>query len=141
MEFKHIITEYGRSAYPLSVDLAPAELSPAGILVKDLFTLIPLNQTKVQLLLSQFRVNQNLRIKALSKGMHQKILLTLTIAREVDTYLFDEPLNGLDDDSIKVFIDALQELYSDGKLIIIATHNPNYFQTLNIKTIMLGEYL
>lgn len=114
---------------------------PEYILVRDLFALIPLNQTLVSGLLTRFKVDPGLRMKALSKGMHQKILLTLTLAREVDAYLFDEPLNGLDDEAIQVFVDTINNLYLQGKMIIIATHNPSCFQSLNIKTIMLGDYL
>lgn len=114
---------------------------PEFIRVKDLFTLIPINIQKKDFLLSSFKVDPNQKIKALSKGMHQKILLTLTITREVDAYLFDEPLNGLDDDSIKVFMDALHELYLEGKMVLIATHNPLSFQSLNNKIIQLGDYL
>ena len=114
---------------------------PEYILVKELFTLIPLNQRKVEELLKKFSVNPAQRIRSLSKGMHLKILLTLTLAREVDAYFFDEPLNGLDDESIKVFIDALNELHLAGKLLVIATHNPLSFQALKNKTIFLGDYV
>ena len=68
------------------------------------------------------------KIKELSKGMKQKIILIQAIAKDVDAYFFDEPLNGLDDESINLFIDEINKLHQNGKFILISTHQ---FQRFN----------
>ena len=62
--------------------------------------------------------------------MKQKIILIQAIAKDVDAYFFDEPLNGLDDESINLFIEEIDKMYQRGKFILISTHQFQRFQGL-----------
>ncbi|MFN8577988.1 MAG: ATP-binding cassette domain-containing protein [Candidatus Sericytochromatia bacterium] len=65
----------------------------------------------------ELNIDENKKSSLLSGGQRQK--LTLDLIPEGDLYLFDEPLIGLDSDSIKIFFDLLKELMSMNKTIII----------------------
>ena len=49
---------------------------------------------------------------------------------ESDAYLFDEPTDALDVDSIKLFNNAIKDLLDKQKIVIIATHEKEYFSNL-----------
>ncbi|WP_170115151.1 ATP-binding cassette domain-containing protein [Pleionea mediterranea] len=56
----------------------------------------------------------------LSLGNAKKLMLLIALCSDCDLYIFDEPLNGLDNQSCDVFIKELSELTN--KLVIISTH-------------------
>lgn len=69
------------------------------------------------------------KIGSLSKGMKQKVLIIQAIIKEVDLYIFDEPLNGLDVLSQNDFLNALKHLKELGKTIIVCTHYDKYYES------------
>lgn len=103
---------------------------PYFIKVEDFFNLISLNNDRKDELITKFKIDENKKIKELSKGMKQKIILIQAIAKDVDAYFFDEPLNGLDDESINLFIEEIDKMYQRGKFILISTHQFQRFQGL-----------
>lgn len=81
----------------------------------------------------------NKKICRLSKGMQQKLILIKTLIEDANLYVFDEPLNGLDDESRGVFLNDLYELKNKNKTIIIVTHEKEFFEDLYDELICLGE--
>ena len=75
----------------------------------------------------------------LSKGMVQKIIIAKTILEESNLYIFDKPLNGLDDESRNIFLEDIIDLKNKGKTIIISTHEPDFFNVNNIRILRVGE--
>ncbi|MCO5144310.1 MAG: ATP-binding cassette domain-containing protein [Oligoflexia bacterium] len=65
-----------------------------------------------------------------SKGMRQKISILRAISFKQNFYVFDEPLNGLDDDSIRSFNNFLSKKYF--KIAISAQHTNNIYSDKNI---------
>ncbi len=57
-----------------------------------------------------------------SLGMKQKLGLAQVIMENPQVLLFDEPLNGIEDETAKKFRDYLREEKKKGKLIIVASH-------------------
>lgn len=110
---------------------------PDYISVENFFKLISLNEDKKEELILKFKINKKKMIKELSKGMKQKILLIQAISKDVEGYFFDEPLNGLDDRSIEIFINEIFKLYKNNKFILIATHQIKRFENLPINIIRL----
>ncbi|MDE7385286.1 MAG: ATP-binding cassette domain-containing protein [Anaeroplasmataceae bacterium] len=72
----------------------------------------------------------NKKIGSLSKGMLQKLGILQTILNAGDLYLFDEPTDGLDVDSIQLFKKDIKELLCQKKTIIISTHNKLLYKDL-----------
>lgn len=72
-------------------------------------------------------------IKTLSKGMMQKVSIIQSLIIDNDVYIFDEVLNGLDQNNQGVFFDCIAELKRRGKTIIISTHYPKeYLQIVDL---------
>lgn len=69
-------------------------------------------------------------IGKLSKGMLQKLGIVQTILFEGDLYLFDEPTDGLDTDSIVLFKEDIQDMLKKNKTVIISTHNKALFKEI-----------
>lgn len=62
------------------------------------------------------------RIKKLSKGMQERCVIGLALAREVDLYLLDEPLGGIDPVEKNKIMDAIISMKPEQATIVIATH-------------------
>lgn len=78
--------------------------------------------SKLEALADSFRfdIDSMKSIGDLSLGNAKKLMLLVALCSDCDLYLFDEPLNGLDDHSCEVLIKELTELTD--KLIILSTH-------------------
>ena len=74
--------------------------------------------------------NPNKKMNSLSKGNKQKLGILMMLLSESDAYLFDEPTDALDVDSIKLFNNAIKDLLDKQKIVIIATHEKEYFSNL-----------
>lgn len=76
---------------------------------------------------NKFSLDKNKSISKLSKGMMQKVLIIQSLIHDAHLYIFDEPLNGLDSKSQKVFFDIVDELKEKDKTVIITTHYPEFY--------------
>ena len=63
------------------------------------------------------------RLKKFSKGMSQKVGLAIAIIKDADNLLLDEPTSGLDPKAASEFIEILNQLKSQGKSILMCTHD------------------
>ena len=70
---------------------------------------------------------QNNKIKTLSKGMVQKVLIIQAFLDEPDFLIFDEVLNGLDRYMQKLLLETIENYKANGKSILIATHYPKEY--------------
>ncbi len=65
---------------------------------------------------------ENKKIQELSKGMAQKVQFVSTILHEPNFMIFDEPFSGFDPINAELLINILLEMKSQGKTIILSTH-------------------
>lgn len=68
-------------------------------------------------------IENKVDIKDYSVGMRQKVGIIQAIMENQDLILLDEPVRGLDSDSIQVFIELIKTCISEGKTIMIASHD------------------
>ena len=61
---------------------------------------------------------------ALSGGQKQRIAIASALAADADLLLFDEPTSGLDYAHMTAVAKLLKQLSSDGKAVIVSTHDP-----------------
>ena len=66
-----------------------------------------------------------------SLGMKQKLGIANAIMGEPDIIILDEPINALDEESVKKIKKALLEIRDKGKLIIIACHDREELEYLS----------
>lgn len=86
-----------------------------------------------------FKLDENKKISALSKGMKQKINIIQALIHHPDLYIFDEPINGLDQESQNLFLEIINSLQYLNKTIIITTHFEKYFQNLNLQRLIMNN--
>ena len=121
-----------------SVAYCPDKIKlPDFIKVKEFIELIKLNIEKANYLIDEFKIDINKRIDQLSKGMKQKLILIQCLSKDAEAYFFDEPLNGLDDEAIKIFKGEVLSLHKKNKMIIIVTHLIKTFSDLPFTVIDL----
>lgn len=77
---------------------------------------------RAQDLLLALKVPQNRRIGELSKGMQEKLLLTLTMARRARLYILDEPIAGVDPAARDLIISTILDNFAEGSSILLSTH-------------------
>ena len=64
-----------------------------------------------------------MRLKNFSKGMRQKLGITIAIIKDAPNILLDEPTAGLDPTAAAEFIKILKGLRDNGKSILMCTHD------------------
>lgn len=62
-------------------------------------------------------------VKAYSLGMKQKLAIAQAIMERPELLLLDEPMNGLDEDSVKVIYELLRSEKSRGATILMTSHH------------------
>jgi len=63
------------------------------------------------------------RVKTYSKGMRQKLGISIAIIKDAPAVLLDEPTAGLDPKAAEEFLEILGELKNEGKAILMSTHD------------------
>lgn len=61
--------------------------------------------------------------KTYSKGMKQRLILSMALISEPQVLFLDEPTSGLDVQSARLIKDLLQRLNGEGKTILLTTHD------------------
>ena len=64
-----------------------------------------------------------MRVKNFSKGMRQKLGITIAIIKDAPNILLDEPTSGLDPKAAAEFVKILIGLRDQGKTILMCTHD------------------
>ncbi|MCE9667585.1 ABC transporter ATP-binding protein [Myxococcus stipitatus] len=62
-------------------------------------------------------------IGGFSKGMRQKLAIVRTLVHDPRVIFLDEPTSGLDPESARTVRDAVAELASEGRTIVLCSHN------------------
>ena len=68
----------------------------------------------------EFRSRQ---IGELSGGQQQRVFLARALAQQADLLFFDEPFVGIDKTTEDIMFDIFNELRTDGKILILITHD------------------
>lgn len=90
-------------------------------------------------LLKFMNLDTNLKLKTLSKGMLEKLGLSLTLSRRADLYILDEPISGVDIISRDKIINAIIDNIGENASMIITTHYVGELERLFDEVIFLGE--
>lgn len=65
-----------------------------------------------------------IKVKNYSLGMKQRLRIAQAIMEEPEYLILDEPMNALDNDGITIVDDIINEFHSNGKTILMTSHNP-----------------
>jgi ABC-2 type transport system ATP-binding protein len=78
------------------------------------------------------------RLSSYSKGMRQKVLLISSLLHNPDILFLDEPLSGLDANSVSVVKDILAQLAAKGKTIFYSSHIMEVVQKISHRIVLLN---
>ena len=73
-------------------------------------------------LLSRLGIDGESRLRQLSKGLRQKVQLSLVMSRRAKLYLLDEPFGGMDPASRDLMLETVMESRKPGAAVLISTH-------------------
>lgn len=88
------------------------------------------NRAKALEMLAFMKLEQNERVASMSKGMIEKLNLTLAFSREAKLFLLDEPLGGIDPVARERIVSTIIRTWSENSSIIISTHLVNDVERL-----------
>ncbi|PLR92865.1 ABC transporter ATP-binding protein [Bacillus sp. T33-2] len=79
------------------------------------------------------------RISSFSKGMKQKVLIISSLLHNPDLLFLDEPLSGLDANSVMVFKEILALLSAEGKTIFYSSHIMDVVEKISNRIVLLKD--
>lgn len=80
------------------------------------------DEKKADDLLKFMKLEKNMKVTSLSKGMKEKLNLTLVLSRKAKLYILDEPIAGVDPVARDQILDAIINNYEENSSMIITTH-------------------
>lgn len=94
-------------------------------------------EEKLDELLKQFNLQdkKNIEVKKLSGGEQQRVAIARALINDNDIIIADEPTANLDEKLSLEFIGIIKKLKQMGKTIIVATHDPLFFELDCVDTI------
>ncbi|MCX6351853.1 MAG: ABC transporter ATP-binding protein [Bacteroidetes bacterium] len=82
--------------------------------------------------------NINQRMDTFSKGMKQKVLITSGLLHNPDIIILDEPLSGLDANSVIIVKELISKLALDGKTIFYCSHMMDVVEKVSDRIILIN---
>jgi ABC-2 type transport system ATP-binding protein len=79
------------------------------------------------------------RISSYSKGMKQKLLIVTALLHNPEIIILDEPLNGLDANSVLVFKEVLSKLAKAGKTIFYSSHLMDVVEKISDRIVLISD--
>ena len=95
-------------------------IADAGKYYADFFE--DFDERRYEEALQRMELNPKDKIRTLSSGMNAKVRLALTLSRDAQVMMFDEPLNGVDILTRKQVVDEIIRNRENGRTMIISTH-------------------
>ena len=73
-------------------------------------------------MLDAMKIPRNKRIKTLSRGMQEKVQLSLVMSRRAKLYILDEPIGAVDPASREFIIGTILKNFNEDGAILLSTH-------------------
>jgi len=96
---------------------------------------------RINKIMSAFNLQDNLhqRMDTFSKGMRQKVLLASGLLHNPDIIILDEPLSGLDANSVIMVKELISKLAKDGKTIFYCSHMMDVVEKVSDRIILIDK--
>jgi len=117
--------------------LTPAEFLT---LMAELYSLdATVAQERMGKMLAAFGLqgNMNDRMDTFSKGMKQKVLITSGLLHNPDIIILDEPLSGLDANSVIIIKELISKLAKEGKTIFYCSHMMDVVEKVSDRIVLI----
>jgi ABC-2 type transport system ATP-binding protein len=98
-------------------------------------------EDRIHRMMHAFGLQPNIhqRMDSFSKGMRQKVLIASGLLHNPDIIILDEPLSGLDANSVIMVKDLISRLAKDGKTIFYCSHMMDVVEKVSDRIILIDE--
>lgn len=111
-----------------------------GLYIKATAPLYPkFDYEKMTTILEEFELDTKNNLNKISHGQRKKFLIAFALSTNCGLLILDEPTNGLDIPSKKLFRKILVRSVSDQQLVLISTHQVKDIETIIDKIMVLHE--
>jgi ABC-2 type transport system ATP-binding protein len=102
---------------------------------------VPLAMTRISSLISRLRLSEDINNYAedYSRGMKKKLGLLLAMLHQPKLLVLDEPTNGLDVESTRLFYDLIFETARQGTTVLFSTHLMDHVTRLCSHAVIINE--
>jgi len=83
--------------------------------------------------------NRDQRMETFSKGMKQKVLITSGLMNNPEILILDEPLSGLDANSVIIVKELIDKLAKSGKTIFYCSHMMDVVEKVSDRIVLIHE--
>lgn len=97
--------------------------------------------SKLDALLEKFELTivKHTKIANFSKGMKQKLLIIASLIHNPDLLFFDEPLSGLDANSVMIIKEMMDQLARAGRTIFYSSHIMDVVEKISDRIVILNQ--
>ena len=96
------------------------------------------DRDKAREMLTTLKIDEESKLKTLSKGTKEKVQLILVMSRKAKLYILDEPIGGVDPAARDYILNTIIKNYSEDSSVIIATHLIQEVENICDDIIFLG---
>ncbi len=96
------------------------------------------DKVKALEMLKRFGLSEKQKSKTMSKGMQEKLLLSLVMSRNASFYILDEPMGGVDPATRASILNFIMENYAEKSTLLISTHLINDLQSVFTHALFIG---
>ncbi len=97
------------------------------------------NKDKAYDMLKRLNIEPDQKLKTMSKGTKEKVQLILTMSRDVNLYILDEPIGGVDPAARDYILNTIINNYKEDATVMISTHLINDVESVLNHIIFLKE--
>lgn len=94
---------------------------------------------KYETLLAQMNLTPDLKTRSLSSGMMAKLKIAVTMARDAQVYMLDEPFNGIDLLARDDIRRCILETASEDKLLLLSSHLVEEMEAIADRAVYIKE--
>lgn len=96
------------------------------------------DKSKALEMINRFGLPLKQKSKTMSKGMQEKLLLSLVMSRNARLYMLDEPMGGVDPATRSSILDFIMKNYAENSTILMSTHLINDLQSMFTHALFIG---
>lgn len=85
------------------------------------------------------KLDPEMKLSQLSRGMREKLIIALTFARKADLYLLDEPFGGIDAMARKKIINSIILWKDENSTILVSDHFVNEISSLLDEVVIVKD--
>lgn len=98
-----------------------------------------LERARKFLSLLDIEMNANQRIGSFSKGMKQKVLIISALLHNPEILFMDEPLSGLDANSVITVKEIITQMAAEGKTIFYSSHLMDVVEKVSDRIVLINQ--